>query len=106
MSARSTLRSKKHEYATHRVNNISIISDMEEQVGTGDGWGDRESVICAKQKHRELGGLIDDIAIKLSALSGHNEKEFLSAYRVHMLEIQTELKDLREGVRADRTDGF
>ena len=42
--------------------------------------------------------LIGELGTKLSKVSSHIEKEFLAAYRVHMLSVQEELQDLREAV--------
>lgn len=57
------------------------------------------SLIKVRGNHEELGGLIGNLSSKLSNLYNYNEKEFLSAYRVHTLEIQTELKELQDRVK-------
>ena len=42
--------------------------------------------------------LIGSLSSKLTNVSSHIEKEFLSAYRVHMLSVQEELRDLKSQV--------
>lgn len=39
---------------------------------------------------------VDNIFFKLNLVTVFQEKEFLSAYRVHMLSVQLELKELQE----------
>ncbi len=51
-------------------------------------------------KYHELNDLIASISSKLSNVYSHNEKEFLSAYRVHTIELQSELKELKEKVES------
>jgi hypothetical protein len=61
-----------------------------------------ESVNMPKaiRKYNDLNDLIASIASKLTNVYNHNEKEFLSAYRVHTVELQSELKDLKEKVES------
>ena len=59
---------------------------------------DRESLLRARDKYGEVKSLIGELGTKLSKVSSHIEKEFLAAYRVHMLSVQEELQDLREAV--------
>ena len=40
--------------------------------------------------------LLDNRVLKLNHVACTQEKEFLSAYRVHMLSVQLELKELKE----------
>ena len=46
-----------------------------------------------------LNDLINNLSAKVSTVSGSIEKEFLSAYRIHMLEIQSELKQLKQAIK-------
>ena len=55
---------------------------------------DRQSLHRVRGKHRDLVGLIGNLSEKLSAVKTDQENEFLSAYRVHMLNVQLELKEL------------
>ena len=55
---------------------------------------DRKSLHVVRGKHGDLIDLISDLSEKLSAVKTDQEKEFLSAYRVHMLNVQLELKEL------------
>ena len=54
----------------------------------------------AINRYHELNNLIASIATKLSHVYNHNEKEFLSAYRVHTVELQAELRELKERVES------
>ena len=56
---------------------------------------DRDSLNRTRDKHTELNSLIEDLSNKLTTVSNSQEKEFLSAYRVHMLGVQLELKELK-----------
>lgn len=55
---------------------------------------DSASLRKVRYKHEELKDLIENLADKLSAVKHDQENEFLSAYRVHMLNVQLELKEL------------
>lgn len=59
---------------------------------------DRESLNATREKHRELNDLISNLSQKLTVVASSQEKEFLSAYRVHMLGVQMELKELKQKV--------
>ena len=54
----------------------------------------------AINRYHELNDLIASISTKLSHVYNHNEKEFLSAYRVHTVELQSELRELKEKVES------
>lgn len=56
---------------------------------------DRDSLNKTRKRHVELNDLIADLSDKLTIVSNSQEKEFLSAYRVHMLGVQLELKELK-----------
>lgn len=58
------------------------------------------SLLKAREKYNQLTGFIDNISVKLNTLYGFNEREFLSTYRVHTLDLQSEIKYLKEKVKA------
>lgn len=59
---------------------------------------DTVNLTKAKRNHGELMELLDNLSGKLSHVSSTVDKEFLSAYRVHMLTVQAELKSLKNDV--------
>lgn len=59
---------------------------------------DRESLLQVRDKYEDVKQLIGELSFKLTKVSSHIEAEFLSAYRVHMLSVQEELRDLRDQV--------
>jgi len=59
---------------------------------------DRESLKIVRGDNDVLKMLIASLSSKLTNVSSHIEKEFLSAYRVHMLSVQEELRDLKSQV--------
>jgi hypothetical protein len=56
---------------------------------------DRESLLEVRDEYSALRTLIGSLSTKLTAVSTHIEDEFLSSYRVHMLSVQQELRDLK-----------
>lgn len=56
---------------------------------------DRDSLNATRENHNDLKILIANLSDKLTIVSNSQEKEFLSAYRVHMLGVQLELKELK-----------
>jgi hypothetical protein len=59
---------------------------------------DTPGTIEVRRKYADLAQLIEGLSDKLGDVTSHQEQEFLSAYRVHQLKIQEELKDLKEKV--------
>lgn len=60
-------------------------------------WAKQNDTVALKKvrnKQDELRQLIENLSDKLSAVKHDQENEFLSAYRVHMLNVQLELKEL------------
>jgi hypothetical protein len=55
-------------------------------------------LVPVRDKFEDLQGLISNLSEKLGDVTSHLEQEFLSAYRVHQISIQEELKDLKERV--------
>mmetsp|Transcript_6796 Transcript_6796/g.10224 ORF Transcript_6796/g.10224 Transcript_6796/m.10224 type:complete len:415 (-) Transcript_6796:134-1378(-) len=56
---------------------------------------DRESLHNVRDKYSDLNEMIESLNEKLNVVASVQEKEFLSAYRVHMLSVQLELKELK-----------
>lgn len=69
--------------ATEIGSHASVIADR-----------DHESVTGVRRRFQELSNLIGSLSEKLTLVRNDQEKEFLSAYRVHMLNVQLELKEL------------
>ena len=70
---------------------------MSEGGGATKSWAkknDSESLKEVRVKRDGLMGLIGNLSEKLSLVKHDQENEFLSAYRVHMLNVQLELKEL------------
>ena len=59
---------------------------------------DRESLLGVRDEYDSMKSLIGQLSSKLTSVSSHIEKEFLSAYRVHMLSVQEELRSLKNQV--------
>jgi len=60
--------------------------------------GDRESLLRVRSTKKDLHDLLNNLAVKLTEVSSNVDKEFLSSYRVHMLSIQNEIKNLKQDV--------
>lgn len=71
--------------ATH----IDSSSSVEERV----------SLTRTRQRYAEMNDFLTNISDKLSKLYNFNEKEFLGTYRVHTLDLQSEIKYLKDKVR-------
>lgn len=60
-------------------------------------------------RYADLHNLLRQLSTKLTDLSASVDQEFLSSYRVHMLSIQMEIKDLKmeveKGEAALKSDG-
>ena len=56
---------------------------------------DRQSLLEVRGRYGTLSSMIEQLSTKLTSVSTHIEEEFLSAYRVHMLSVQQELRDLK-----------
>ncbi len=59
---------------------------------------DPPSLQEARGNYKQLHELLGNLSAKLTKVSMQVDKEFLSAYRVHMLSIQTEIKRLKQDV--------
>jgi chromosome segregation ATPase len=59
---------------------------------------DRPSLHSVRVRYDGMKEMIGELSSKLTNVSSHIEKEFLAAYRVHMLSVQAELKDLKDQV--------
>lgn len=78
---------------------------MNSTVSTTSGAGNATSHVSpppalhkVKKNYNELQDLLANLPNKLNKVSNQVDKEFLSSYRVHMLSIQTELKNLKHDV--------
>ena len=68
---------------------------MSKEVGKEEERG----LTIVRDRYSNLNQLISDLSIKLSEVSFNVDNEFLSAYRVHMVEVQEDLKSLKLQVR-------
>ena len=59
---------------------------------------DPPSISKVRDNYQNLQDLLANLPQKLNVVSNQVDKEFLSSYRVHMLSIQTELKNLKHDV--------
>ena len=77
------------------------------EAGSPKSWAkhtDSKSLKKVRSKHTELANLIDNLSAKLTLVKHDQENEFLSAYRVHMLNVQLELKEL--GAKVAKAEEF
>jgi hypothetical protein len=61
---------------------------------------DARGLLVVRERYSNLNQLIGDLSLKLSEVSTSIDNEFLSAYRVHMVEVQEDLKSLKQQVSA------
>lgn len=61
--------------------------------------GNSKGIKVVRDRYNDLNHLIGDLSIKLSEVSSSIDQEFLSAYRVHMVDVQEDLKTLKQQVR-------
>ena len=59
---------------------------------------DDRGLAIVRDRYASLNQLIGDLSNKLSDVSSSIDNEFLSAYRVHMVEVQEDLKSLKQQV--------
>lgn len=62
-------------------------------------YPDPESLLQVRSKFDDLKDFVENIHVKLNSLYNYNEKEFLATYRVHTLDLQSEIKYLKEKVK-------
>ena len=60
---------------------------------------DDRGLTIVRERYSNLNQLIGDLSLKLSEVSSSIDNEFLSAYRVHMVDVQEDLKSLKQQVR-------
>ena len=72
----------------------SSIMAKERVKGNGKG------IKIVRERYNDLNHLIGDLSAKLSEVSSSIDQEFLSAYRVHMVDVQEDLKTLKQQVRS------
>jgi len=82
---------------------------MDKKVSPFVSKHDRPQLLDCRSRYDVLRDFINGLSTKLSSVSSNIEDEFLSAYRVHMLSVQQELRDLKiqvikaeEAVNEDR----
>lgn len=61
--------------------------------------GNGKGIKIVRDRYNDLNHLIGDLSMKLSEVSSSIDQEFLSAYRVHMVDVQEDLKTLKQQVR-------
>jgi hypothetical protein len=61
--------------------------------------GNGKGIKIVRDRYNDLNHLIGDLSAKLSEVSSSIDQEFLSAYRVHMVDVQEDLKTLKQQVR-------
>jgi hypothetical protein len=61
--------------------------------------GSGKGIKIVRDRYNDLNHLIGDLSAKLSEVSSSIDQEFLSAYRVHMVDVQEDLKTLKQQVR-------
>jgi hypothetical protein len=71
------------------------MSGESETVKSFQSKYDRQSLLNVRSDHTNIHTLIGELNTKLTGVTSNIEKEFLAAYRVHMLELQSELKELK-----------
>ena len=64
---------------------------------------DQPSLVRVRGEYAGLHRLLGQLSSKVSGVTTNIEKEFLAAYRVHMLHIQEELKELKQRMRDAET---
>lgn len=64
---------------------------------------DQPSLLRVRGEYAGLHRLIGQLSSKVSGVNSSIEKEFLAAYRVHMLHIQEELKELKQRMKDAET---
>lgn len=59
---------------------------------------ERPAVQEARRRYNLVNGLLGQLSTKLTGVSSNIESEFLAAYRVHMMAIQVEIKELKQRI--------
>jgi len=59
---------------------------------------ERPAVQEARRRYNLVNGLLGQLSNKLTGVSSNIESEFLAAYRVHMMAIQVEIKELKQRI--------
>lgn len=71
---------------------------MNNNPTTPSGVPDPPGMSHVRKNYTDLHDLLGQLPKKLNKVSNNVDKEFLSAYRVHMVSIQAELKGLKQDV--------
>lgn len=72
----------------------------------GRSKGSGRGIKVVRERYSDLNQLIGDLSLKLSEVSSSIDNEFLSAYRVHMVDVQEDLKSLKQQVSPAVNDSF
>jgi hypothetical protein len=78
----------------------SVVQAMLEKGGGSKSLRneDLSGLEVVRERYSNLNNLIGNLSIKLGEVSSNIDNEFLSAYRVHMVEVQEDLKSLKQQV--------
>jgi hypothetical protein len=77
---------------------VASPSTVPSMANNGVFVSDPPSLQNTRETYRDLHHLLGNLSQKLTNVSHEVDKEFLSAYRVHMLSIQAEIKRLKQDV--------
>jgi hypothetical protein len=83
----------------------SVVQAMLEKGGGSQSALKEDSISgleVVRERYSNLNNQIGNLSIKLGEVSSNIDNEFLSAYRVHMVEVQEDLKSLKQQVHLDR----
>eukprot|EP00596_Hydrurales_sp_CCMP1899_P005574 CAMPEP_0119047390 /NCGR_PEP_ID=MMETSP1177-20130426/52898_1 /TAXON_ID=2985 /ORGANISM="Ochromonas sp, Strain CCMP1899" /LENGTH=418 /DNA_ID=CAMNT_0007021937 /DNA_START=161 /DNA_END=1414 /DNA_ORIENTATION=- len=79
----------------------SVVQAMLEKGGGSQSALKEDSISgleVVRERYSNLNNQIGNLSIKLGEVSSNIDNEFLSAYRVHMVEVQEDLKSLKQQV--------
>lgn len=78
----------------------SVVHAMLEKGGGSKSLRneDLSGLELVRERYSNLNNLIGNLSTKLGEVSSNIDNEFLSAYRVHMVEVQEDLKSLKQQV--------
>ena len=80
--------------------------DLSSMMTKGRSKGSGRGIKVVRERYSDLNQLIGDLSSKLSEVSSSIDNEFLSAYRVHMVDVQEDLKSLKQQVSPTCNDKF
>jgi hypothetical protein len=83
----------------------TVVQAMLEKGGGSQYILEEDSISglqVVRDRYSNLNNLIGNLSLKLGEVSSNIDNEFLSAYRVHMVEVQEDLKSLKQQVHLGR----